>query len=395
MKHKMTLCCLKNKVLAGSIAVVCLSLCACEEGPLVSPGDGHALNTRKGTIAKGKPGGGGGPKTPPAGTIYATIDGVTYAMNGDGDSRASLGSGLTGEPSRLTYVHNGDSVRWFIASRTVGPGCHRSDPSRNSCYPDSTSQRELVVTSSNGTEIVLLNDLLFDVRGPRWSPTPEDGRISFWGRRFPDAGSPANEGGIYTADVTFGANGVPSLGTEMLTIPTNRWGTEECLGNGVCQRYPAVGGKGHDWSPDGTQFVYSTCDHFGTRVDSTYIWDGVSHRLLAPIGSHPRWSAGDLILFTDYEFCGWSGGTKTLYTIEPSGANLTQIDRARSTTRANWKNKTIEDVHWSPSGGHMLYRYEECLHGIHCGTIRIVRRKSDGGGRTTLDTAWWDILGWR
>jgi hypothetical protein len=240
------------------------------------------------------------------GTIYYFHGGSSYSMwsmDSDGSNKTNVGSfGYYNTPS--WDHHNG--FRWFLALRTI-PGSY---------YPDGITLRSEVFAyredydpGDGDTYVQLTDDALlqpvFWNHHVRW--LPGDQAISFKARRW--EGSAPVEGGLYTADLVFRADGNIIGLAAPPTVPTLDFPLD---GDGM----PVLGT--HSWDDTGLRVVYNDDGSTG----STGLWvadlsSGTRTQIYSGLARDPDWSP-------DGTRIAMSAGHR-IYTIRPNGKGLTEI----------------------------------------------------------------------
>ncbi len=298
-------------------------------------------------------GGGSGPGQNGGGVIYFAGPTPTdryatelYTMNDDGSGLAVV-AGFpaefrpSGEPSR--QLHAGK--RWFS-------GWH-------------------VALSDAGDVVSLDIDPQLEQSGfgilysePRWRVG--DGSLSWIGRRLDGSGAVV-EGGIYTTELNFDAQGnVTGAGaTELLvSLPL--------VDRGGGWMGPDI--WSHDWSPDGTQFVYDTSDGQLMIAD---LLTGTFDEIVTSGPMHlPQWSpAGDkLMVKYQTRFRSAVGVMNT----DGSGLKLVEASGVKWSTAVGV---------WSPTGSHLVYHhYDNFWEDSY-----LARATSNGTQKSRLTDA---SLGW-
>ena len=117
------------------------------------------------------------------------------------------------------------------------------------------------------------------------------------------------------------------------------------------------------WSPDGTQIAYTVNDTDGQAIYLMNIDGTNAHRLTA--GSTPSWSPDGLRIAFSQHFDG-------IYTIEPSGANLTQLT---DSSEHGWDGCPT----WSPDGSKIIFGSNRHASGDFA-TDSVYIMNADGSG---------------
>ncbi|HEY3242754.1 MAG TPA: hypothetical protein VGM03_05315 [Phycisphaerae bacterium] len=244
------------------------------------------------------PGGGGGTG---GGTIYYMTNEGLKTMNSDGSNQVLLPAGVGGEPSFA--LHGG--FRWHLY----------------------TSNDELHAVRSDGVVAVQLTDSFDGIAvagGLRWAKdnsattliNEADSFVSYVGTDASGASA------IYRAYVAFDAAGTPSL-------------------SGASQAVLAIPASDYDWSPSGTQVVYSV-------NNALYVSQIGGPTSLLTTGHQPEWSPSG----AKFAFLKPDGIVSDLCTINPDGSGLATLVQARNHT-FNWI--TYDSAHWSPGSTHLTY----------------------------------------
>ena len=243
-----------------SVALMALAaavvLCCAPESLAKKPGGGG-----------GGGGGGSGPGQNGGGLIYFSHDYELYTMNDDGSGMAVV----AGFPAEFAP---------------------RANPVAN-CTPANAGFPSGTFALSDAGDVVSLEiDPQLERSGfgilysqPSWRVG--DGSLSWIGRRLDGSGAVV-EGGIYTTELVFDAQGnVTGAGaTELLvSLPLVDLGGGS-MGPDICS---------HDWSPDGTQLVYDTSD--GQLVIADLLTGTFDEIVTAGPMHFPQWSpAGDKLM---------------------------------------------------------------------------------------------------
>jgi len=225
-------------------------------------------------------------------------------------------------------------------------------PNGQIVFTDSGSVRGIYVMNSDGSGVTLINSNDFDI-WPQWSP---DGiEIVFTSQRLGHGQEiyKMNADGTSQTRLTDApfASQIPSWSPDgtKITFVSNRDGggfndiwVMDADGNNPV---PLTGGTEHDgfpkWSPDGSKIVYQS-----TFVGHIWVMDadGGNQTPLATVGNndHPNWSPdGTLIVFESTR-----SGDREVWTMDPSGGNLSQLTNDGSTN--SWPT-------WSPDGTKILF----------------------------------------
>ena len=267
------------------LVVALLVIGAAEPGALAEPGDT-----------------GGGPVY----FINGGIPNYMWSMDSDGSNTTCLGDWRYFTfPSRA--LHNG--YRWYLSRRPLCCDLY---------YPDGETPRWEVFAiredydpDNSDTYVQLTDDATLEplFRGfhtMEW--LPGDQAISFTARRWEGEGEDATpvEGGLYTADLVFGADGNIIGLAALPTAPTLEFPLD---GDGI----PMLGA--HSWDDTGTQVVYSDDAETGLWVAD--LSSGSRTQIFSGVARHPDWSPdGTKIAMSRYE---------RIYTIRPNGTGLTEI----------------------------------------------------------------------
>jgi hypothetical protein len=257
-------------------------------------------------FAQGKGGGGGGG---PSGTIYF-INGAgggystnyMWSMNADGSGVTQLGFwGVFNVPSRTH--HNGH--RWYLTTLTI-PG---------EFYPDGATQRSEVfairddyssLNNNSETRVQLTDDPTLQpyfgwFGSMQW--LPGDVGASFRAARW--SGGTRVEGGLYTVDVVYRADGNIIGGGDPPTAPALSFPLD---GNGL----PVVGR--HSWGSSATKVAYA--DSTGTELWVADLSTGTQTRIYSGSVYYLDWAQdGSKIVF----------GSGTIRTIKSDGSSLKTV----------------------------------------------------------------------
>jgi hypothetical protein len=236
------------------------------------------------------------------GRIYYFHAGPSYSMWGmdsDGSNKTWLGCfGYFNTPSR--DLHNG--YRWYLAVKAI-PGSY---------YPDGQTLRSEVFAyredyNSSHVYVQLTDDPtlepVFWTQRVQW--LPGDQTISFRARRWGE--SAPVEGGLYTADLVYSADGDIIGLAAPPTAPTLEFPLDE---DGV----PML--DTHSWDDTGTRVVYNDGDP-GTGLWVADLSSGIRTQIFSGSARDPDWSPdGTRIAMSRYQ---------SIYTIRPNGTGLTEI----------------------------------------------------------------------
>ena len=328
------------------VALVALAaaivLCGAPESVAKKPGSGG-----------GPGGGGGGPGQNGGGLIYFRGPTPTdryatelYTMNDDGSGLAVV-TGFpaefrpSGEPSRQLHAGKRWFSEWHFALSDAGD----------------------VVSLEIDPQLERLG-IGTEYSQPRWRVG--DGSLSWIGRRLDGSGA-AVEGGIYTTELDFDALGnVTGAGaTELLvSLPLVVQG-DGSLGPDIWS---------HNWSPDGTQFVYDTSD--GQLVIADLL-TGTFDEIVTSGPMHlPQWSPAGDKLMVKYQ----TRFRSAVGVMNTDGTGLKLVEAGGF----SWHT----DVGvWSPTGSHLVYVHTDNL----WEDSYIARATSNGTGKRRLTDA---SLGW-
>ncbi|MCK4367140.1 MAG: hypothetical protein KAW84_04260 [Thermoplasmata archaeon] len=187
------------------------------------------------------------PPPPPEGTVYFSLGQEMWTMKADGSEKTKLGvyPGIDefhvafGDVSRLKH---GDHY-WFIRFCVVGGN-----------YPDGPLVREIFAVRDDGAKEVQLTDdptlaTYYLGRALVWGI--DDTEVTWSAKRWGDDPVMPEEFGIYSAAISFDANGdVIGLSEE----PTLIWDTGYHYEAWADDYIPNV--KRFDWSPDGSKIAF-------------------------------------------------------------------------------------------------------------------------------------------
>ena len=293
-----------------------------------------------------KPGGGkpGGDDTP-AGTLYFKYnDGsgdAVWTMKADGSDKTKLPlkPGLdhyyddyTYNFGEISHLKHNDHY-WFLRFEVID----------GEYYPDGLPRREaFAVRDDNSIKAQMTDDPTLapshrDI-GSYWSPA--DDFISWGAKKWVFDGSEwvldDTQAGVFTATVQHDGNG-DIIGA---SSPTLIWLVE--LTQDTDGYWRPRTGHNHDWSPDGTKFVWQRQGiQVVDLVARTETW--ITTKLT------PRWSPdGNKIAFI----------RDGLWTINPDGSDEQLIVEAEDGRRI-WKS--VGDSRWSPDSLHISYNYRETI----------------------------------
>ena len=284
-------------------------------------------------------GGGGGPGQNGGGLIYFSYDYELYTMNDDGSGLAVVAGFPAefypwGEPSR--QLHAGK--RWFSEGHFA--------------------------LSDAGDVVSLEIDPQLERLGvgiPNFQPSWRvgDGSLSWIGRRLDGSGAVV-EGGIYTTELEFDAQGnVSGAGaTELLaSVPlVDRGGGS--IGPDIWS---------HDWSPDGTQLVYDTS---GGQLVIADLLTGTFDEIVTAGPMHfPQWSPAGDKLMVGYQ----TRGRSAVGVMNTDGSGMKLVEASG----VSWSSAVGV---WSPTGSHLVYLHRDNL-GFDS---YIARATSNGTGKSRL-----------
>ena len=353
-----------------------------------------------GTLGAGKP-----PKPPPTpvdgGIVYFTFGGDLYTMNPDGSSKtlAIAGFPVNAEPSRHRHGDLNGGLRWFLVTCAVNPPVGEQP---GDTYPDGRQRFELFAVNEGGQRIQLSDDPTLQPSDPNlvagqtevyqlWFAAPrwalDDTVVSYCGRRWDFASGTVVETGIFAIDVgdvsQFSEAVVPTrLPISLPEAQTAEYGLW----------FPS---RGMDWSPDGTQVVFTAC-HSGLWVASA---SGDSQvRVLAHCAdranafcdcwdySCPRWAPdGSRIAF---QASMSDGSVQTIETMAPDGSGRQVILSGRLERTPGMPNEPL----WSPSGTHLVFwRHLYSSNGVGTNVRDIYRAAASGADEVLLTR---DLDGW-
>jgi hypothetical protein len=285
------------------------------------------------------------------GTIYF-INGATpefptnymWSMDSDGSNVTPLGGwGLFAVPSR--DLHNG--YRWYLTVRTIpGEYYNTDDPNDPNRTPRSEifAYREDWDPGNSDTKVQLTNDATLQPFFPwhrfvEWAPG--DRTISFMARRWeeftPEDPPPTPfEGGLYTADLVYSADGNIIGLAALPTDPTLEFPLD-------ADGMPILGT--HCWDDTGTRVVYN--DDWSTGSTGLWVADlssGTRTQIFWGLARDPDWSPdGTKIAMTRVQ---------SIYTIRPNGTGLTEIISPTYVGGA-WCD-CFGKPYFSPTGSHIV-----------------------------------------
>ncbi|MCJ2670135.1 MAG: hypothetical protein LN416_06465 [Candidatus Thermoplasmatota archaeon] len=286
---------------------------------------------------------GGGGDPPPEGAVYFWQYGgegkEMWTMKADGSEKTKLGiyPGIDqswedfGALSRLE--HGGH--HWFLRFEVVGGS-----------YPSGQWIRELFAVRDDGTvEVQLTDDPALETfnygRALDWGI--DDNTVTWSAKRWGDDPIMPEEFGIFSAGISFDANGdVIGLSEE----PTLIWDTGYHYYPPRDYYIPNV--KRFDWSPDGTQLVVAKWQHDGWNY-KMFIVDLATQTEtdLGTSGYKVSWSPdGSKIAFIQ---------SFDLRTINPDGTNEQILVEPIYRGRDRYVNN--ERIDWSPDSNHLTYSW--------------------------------------
>ena len=192
-----------------------------------------------------------------------------------------------------------------------------------------------------------------------------DGKISYLAQRWGKDGGEdvVVERGLFAAEIEW-IDGEPYATTDTTMLPVS------------LPLEPEVLEIHHDWSPDGTQIVYSAG---GIWVADAYVKS--PGYLLCYNGGAPVWSPvlDDGTSLIAFRIGAW--GDAEIRTISPDGSSETTIVTAG-------KNRTIrgDGIDWSPMGTHLVYTLIHSKGCIGCqnDSYNVYRVGADGSNSTNL-----------
>jgi hypothetical protein len=311
------------------------------------------------------PGGGGGPVG--TGTIYYSSDGYVRSMNPDGSGETLLfawGEYSIGDASMLR--HPAEAERCFLTIM----------PIEGETYPDGLQRHEVFAVSESRVEVQLTDDPGVQIWSPNGYPRPglrwaadgglADGKVTYFAQRW---GKDAEnndivvESGLFVVEVDWDEQGLPYYLSTPLKLPVSM-----PLGD-----HPPY----YNWSPDGTQIVYSAGGVW--LVDDSSNGPGI--RLCDGYGA--RWSPvlADGTSLIAFQLGSW--GSAEIRTISPDGSSETTIVTVG-------KNRTIwsgNGIFWSPEGTHLIYtliQSKGCAACQYNDSYDVYRVEADGSNATNL-----------
>jgi hypothetical protein len=292
------------------LVVALLVISATEPGALAQPGGGDDTG---------------------GGTVYFFNGGPTnwlWSMNSDGSNTTQLGWwGYLNSPSRELHGEH----RWYVTVQSIP----------DSYYPDGITLRTEVFAyredydpDNSDTYVQLTDDatlqaLFTGFKGIQWSPG--DQTISFEARRW--EGSTPVEGGLYTADLVYSADG-NIIG--LAAAPTDPTIPFPLDGDGM----PTLGR--HAWDDTGTRVVYNDDGWTGLWVAD--LSSGTQTQILSGVARDPDWSPdGTKIAFSR---------AQRIYTIKSNGKSLKEVISPTVAGTAYWDAFGIP--YFSPAGTHIV-----------------------------------------
>ena len=279
------------------------------------------------------------PPPPPEGTVYFSTYHDMWTMKSDGSEKTKLGvyPGIDeswvafGDVSRLKHGEH----YWFIRFCLVGGN-----------YPDGPLVREIFAVRDDGAKEVQLTDdptlaTYYLGRALVWGI--DDTEVTWSAKRWGDDPVMPEEFGIYSAAISFDANGdVIGLSEE----PTLIWDTGYHYVAWADDYIPNA--KRFDWSPDGSQMVLAKWSHNGINWELFIVDLGAQTETdLGTSGYKVRWSPdGSKIAFIR---------SRDLRTINPDGTD----EQVLVAPRLRGKEKYVHnrDIDWSPDSNHLVYTW--------------------------------------
>ena len=294
------------------LVVALLVIGAAEPGALAQPSDGT----------------GGGTVYFINGTNPTMPTNYMWSMNSDGSNTTMLGWwGYFNVPSRA--LHNG--YRWYLTVQEIP----------NSYYPDGTPRLEVFAYREDydyNDRVQLTDDATLQPFFPwhryvEW--LPGDQTISFKARRW--AGSTPVEGGLYTADLVFSADGNIIGLAASPTAPTLAFPLD---GDGM----PTLGT--HSWDDTGTRVVYNDDD----STVSTGLWvadlsSGTQTQIFWGLARDPDWSPDGTKIAMSRD--------QRIYTIKPNGKGLRLVISPTYVGTAYCD--CFGKPYFSPTGSHIVF----------------------------------------
>ena len=280
------------------------------------------------------------PPPPPEGTVYFSLGQEMWTMKADGSEKTKLGvyRGIDefhkafGDVSRLK--HGGHY--WFIRFCVVGGN-----------YPDGPLVREIFAVRDDGAKEVQLTDdptlaTYYLGRALVWGI--DDTEVTWSAKRWGDDPYMPEEFGIYSAAISFDANGdVIGLSEE----PTLIWDTGYHYAAWADDYIPNV--KRFDWSPDGSQIVLAKWKHNDINWELFVVDLGAQTETdLGTSGYKVRWSPdGSKIAFNQ----------GSLRTINPDGTDEQVIVAPITKGKDKGGHVRNRDIDWSPDSSHLVYTW--------------------------------------
>jgi hypothetical protein len=192
-----------------------------------------------------------------------------------------------------------------------------------------------------------------------------DGKVSYLAQRWGKDGGEdvVVERGLFAAEIEW-IDGTPYATTDTTMLPVS------------LPLEPEVLEIHYDWSPDGTQIVYSAG---GVWIADAYV-ESPGYPLCY-YGGAPVWSPvlDDGTSLIAFRIGAW--GDAKIRTISPDGSSETTIVTAG-------KNRTIrgDGIDWSPMGTHLVYTLIQSKGCIGCqnDSYNVYRVRADGSNSTNL-----------
>lgn len=285
------------------------------------------------------------PPPPPEGTVYFSqyngVDRDMWTMNPDGSGKTQIGvyQGIDfeneafGDMSRLQ--HGGHY--WFIRFETVGGK-----------YPDGEFVREIFAVRDDGLKEVQLTDdptleTCWYARALIWGI--DDNTITWSAKRWVDGNLDMDSFGIYSAAISFDANGdVIELSEE----PTLIWNTGYHYLPDENIYIPNV--KRFDWSPDGSKLVLAKWIYNDIHWEIFVVDLGAESE--TDFGTHGwrvKWSPdGSKIAFIQ-------GTYGSLCTINSDGSDEKVI--VEESHKGNTMKSVEDEMGWSPDSNYLHYTW--------------------------------------